>query len=178
MCKKVIVAFIGILLVGCVLTVISISNFWQRLTDPTNVNTVAHSIADFDLPSGYQPDYVIEALGYTVAAYNSTDEQSHLVFMQTPEEIMPDETVLEGFIANNDSQTVWSDAELINREQYQIRDFPANMTISDRTNGTGVRYHSMNLIFQGKLGTAMVVMNQPLSQWNDDTVTQFVESIR
>lgn len=178
MCKKVIVAITGIILVGCVLTVIAIPNFWQRLTDPTNVNTVAHSIADFDLPSGYQPDYVVEALGYSVAAYKSPDEQSHLVFMQTPEEIMPDETVLEGFIANHDSQTVWSDAELINREQYLIRDFPANMTVSDRINGRGVRYRSMNLIFQGKQGTAMVVLNQPLSQWNDDTVAQFVESIR
>lgn len=178
MFNKVLIGIVAIVMGGCLLTILAIPSIWQRITDPTRVNTVASTIADFDLPEGYQPDYVIEALGHTVAAYKSSDDLSHIVLMNPSNDMMHGQAGIEGFIPNDDSQNVWTDAQIQSRKQLQIRDYPAHMTTSDRTNGEGIRYRSINLVFEGKQGPALLVINQPLSQWDETTINTFIDSIR
>jgi hypothetical protein len=150
----------------------------QHATDANRVDALAHRIADFDLPGGYETDYVVEMLDYTIAAYKSADEQSHLVFVQVPPGVIPDETVMAGYIPNVSRYENWQAASHISTNQLTIRDQLATLTIGERRNGEGMLYRSANLVFQGREGTALLVINQPTAQWNDDAVENFIASIR
>ncbi len=149
----------------------------QRLTDGDRVNSIAHRIADFELPAGYQTDYTVEMLGYTIAAYKSSDRNGHLAFLQAPPGVIPDEQVIEGYQTNESMTTAWRDATLILTDERTVRDHPASLTISDRTNGEGQRYRSLNLVFQGREGTVLLVINQPVAQWDEAGVEAFIASI-
>ena len=149
----------------------------QRATDADRVDAIAHRIADFDLPVGYETDYVMDLLDYTVAAYKSADEQSHLAFVQAPPGIIPDEAVMAGYIPNASRHENWHAASLISTNQLTIRDELATLTLSERLNGEGVLYRSINLVFQGRKGTALLVINQPAERWDADAINAFIASI-
>lgn len=168
---------IAVLLITSVLLTGLLITFLQRLTDGDRVSMLAHRIADFDLPAGYQTDYAIEMLDYTIASYKSADEQSHLVFVQGPSGVIPNESVIAGFIPNESRHADWHEATILLTEQRTIRDNIATLTISERTNGEGRRYRNANLVFTGREGTALLVMNQPVSEWNETTFEDFIASI-
>lgn len=149
----------------------------QQATNPDRVNTVAHRIADFDLPAGYETDYVVEMLDYTIAAYKSADEQSHLAFVQVPADVIPDETMMAGYIPNASREEGWQASCLIRANSLTIRDQPATLTISERINGEGVLYRNANLVFHGREGMVLLVINQPATVWDDDVINQFIVSI-
>lgn len=150
----------------------------QQATDPDRVNAVAHRIADFDLPPGYQTDYVLEVGDYTFAAYKSEDEQSHLAFVQVPTGMIPDDEVIEGHVYGGWSRHAQQRATVITREDRTVRGQPATLTISERINGEGTLYRSAYLVFEGREGTAVLVINQPATQWTDDAINRVIASIR
>ncbi len=173
MSRKIFIGVTFVLTLSCALTLALV----QRLTDSDHVETIAHRIADFDLPEGYQTDYAVDMLDYTIAAYKSDDEQTHLVFVQAPSGIIPNESVIAGYIPNTSRHADWHAATVLTTEQRTIRNQPATLTISERTNGEGQRYRSVNLVFSGREGTALFIFNQPVTQWDDESVDTFIQSI-
>ncbi|MAU12978.1 MAG: hypothetical protein CL607_24380 [Anaerolineaceae bacterium] len=150
-----------------------------QLFDDARVNRVAASIAHFDLPAGYEPDYAVNILDYTIAAYKSNEGDGHLVWLQAPTGIMPSEQVMQGYVANNDQETMaWESSTLVSHEQRIVRGQPANLTISDRINGNGEPYRSLNMVFEGENGTVLLVVNQPLALWDAAMIDAFIASIR
>lgn len=150
----------------------------QQATDPDRVNTVAHQIADFDLPPGYQTDYVLDVGDYTFAAYKSADEQSHLSFVEVPAGVIPDDDVIEGHVYGGWSKHSQRQATVLSTEEYTVRDQPATLTISERVNGEGQLYRSAYLVFEGQDGPAVLIINQPVSDWNEDTIEALIASIQ
>lgn len=173
MSRNILISITLVLTLSCALVVALV----QRLTDSDRVETMAHRIADFDLPDGYQTDYAIDVLDYMIAAYKSDDEQTHLVFVQGPSGIIPNESVIAGYIPNSSRHADWHEATVITTEQLTIRNQPATLTISERINGEGQQYRSANLVFSGREGTALLVINQPVTQWDDESVDTFIQSI-
>jgi len=150
---------------------------FQRLTDSDRVNAVAHRIADFELPPGYQTDYAIDVGDYTFATYKSADEQSHLAFVEVPGDVIPDDDVIEGHVYGGWSRHSQRRATVLSVEEPTVRDHPATLTISERINGEGRLYRSAYLVFEGHNGTAVLVINQPATTWNRDAVDRFIASI-
>lgn len=150
----------------------------QQVTDPNRVNAVAHRIADFDMPPGYQTDYVLDVGDYTFAAYKSSDEQSHLAFVEVPAGIIPDDDVIEGHVYGGWSPDSQRHAILLSTEERAVRSQPATLTISERVNGEGRLYRSAYLVFEGRDGTAVLVINQPATEWDADAVDAFIASIQ
>jgi hypothetical protein len=150
----------------------------QNAINPERVNAVAHRIADFDLPPDYQTDYVLDVGNYTFAAYKSSDEQSHLAFVDVPAGIIPDDAVIEGHVYGGWSRHSQRRATVLSTEERSVRGQPATLTISERVNGEGRLYRSAYLVFEGHHGTAVLIINQPATQWNKDTVDRFIGSIR
>ena len=171
--RNILIGVTFVLTLSCALTVALV----QRLTDSDRVEIMAHRIADFDLPQGYQTDYAVDVLDYTIAAYKSDDEQTHLVFVQGPSGIIPNESIIAGYVPSTSRHADWHAATVLYTEQRTIRNQPATLTISERTNGEGQRYRSANLVFSGREGTALLVINQPVMQWDDAWVDTFIQSI-
>ncbi|QPC81360.1 hypothetical protein G4Y79_16870 [Phototrophicus methaneseepsis] len=175
MLKNIFIAVVAIVVTGGVLTYV----LAQQLTDTARINRVAHSIANFDLPAGYQADYAVEILDYTIAAYQSADGHGHLALLQAPANVIPNEQVMQGYVANNDQQTMtWSSSTLVGSEQHLVRGQPATAMITDRINSEGETYRSLNMVFEGENGTILLVINQPLTQWDDASIEAFIASIR
>jgi hypothetical protein len=149
----------------------------QRITDPDRVNAVAHRIADFNLPTNYQTDYVVDVGDYTFAAYKSSDEQSHLAFVEIPAGMIPDDEVIAGHVYGGWSRDSQRRATVLSTEERTVRGQPATLTISERVNGEDRLYRSAYLVFEGQDGTAVLVINQPATQWNAELVDTFIDSI-
>lgn len=150
----------------------------QRMTDSDRINMAAESIAVFDLPVGYETDYMIEALDYLIAAYKSADGKSHLSFVQTPSGMIPDDAVLAGYMTNTSRHQNWRETTHISTSYPTVRDHPSTLTITDRVNGEGEVYRSANLVFEGRNGTALLIINQPSDIWDADAISSFIASIR
>lgn len=172
--RKMITYFSITLMLGMAVLVILV----QQATDPDRVNAVAHQIADFDLPLGYQADYVLDVGDYTFAAYKSSDEQSHLAFVEVPEGVIPDDDVIEGHVYGGWSRHSQRRATVLSVEEPTVRDQLATLTISERVNGEGRLYRSAYLVFEGREGHAVMVINQPATEWNRDLVDRFIASIQ
>lgn len=177
MSKNLLISAALIVLLACGLLTAAAPSLWKQITDSNHVNDLAQHIADFDLPAGYQPDYAVEMLGYTVVAYRGADEYAHLSLLQAPPGVIPDDAALEGYIPDDRAKTRWNEPTLVRTEQRTIRDQVATLTVSDRTNSEGRRYRSLNLVFQGREGTALLVINQPVSTWDENLIETFIASI-
>jgi hypothetical protein len=177
MSRKFLIGFAVVALLTCGLTIAGTQGLWKQLVDSTRVNTLAQSIADFALPTGYRADYAVEVLNYTIVAYISDDGQSHLTFVQAPPGVIPDGQIADGYVADDRAATTWSEATPISSDERLVRAQPATLTISDRTNGDGVRYRSLNLIFASRGGTTLLVINQPVAQWDEVAIEAFISSI-
>jgi len=150
----------------------------QRLTDSDHINEVAHRMADFDLPPGYQTDFAVDIGDYTFATYKSADEQSHLAFVKVPDGVIPDDDVIEGHVYGGWSRHSQRHATVLSTEERIVCGQPATLTISERINGEGRLYRSAYLVFEGHDGTAVLVINQPATVWNRDLVDRFIASIQ
>jgi hypothetical protein len=173
--NKSISAYVAVVLMLGVAVLVAIG---QQVTNPDRVNAVAHRIADFDLPPGYQTDYVLDVGDYTFAAYKSRDEQSHLAFVEVPAGIIPDDEVIEGHVYGGWSRDSQRRATVLTTEERTVRSHPATFTISERVNGEGRLYRSAYLVFEGHDGTAVLVINQPAAEWDADAVDSFITSIQ
>ncbi len=172
--KKLLIGMALVTVLGCVLTVALV----RYVTDSNRVNAAAHRIAEFDLPPGYQTDYVVDIGDYTIAAYKSGDERSHLAFVEVPAGIIPDDDVIEGHVFGGWFNHSQQQATVLRTEPRTVRDQAATLTISERRNGEGQLYRSAYLVFEGQDGQAVLVMNQPAEQWDDGAVDAFIASIR
>jgi hypothetical protein len=172
--KKILIGIALVTVLGCALTV----SLVQHLTDSERVNAAAQRIADFDLPQGYQTDYIVDIGDYTIAAYKSADEQSHLAFVELPAGVIPDDDVIEGHVFGGWFNRSQHRATVLRTESRVVRDQPATLTISERRNGEGRHYRSAYLVFEGQDGKAVLVINQPADQWDETAVDAFIASIR
>ena len=175
MLKNILIGLIVLAIVGGALALV----LGPQLFDDARINRIADTIAHFDLPADYEPDYAVDILDYTIAAYKSNEGDAHLVWLQAPTDIIPSEQVMQGYVANNDGETMtWESSTLVSSEQRIVRGQPANLTISDRINGEGEPYRSLNMVFEGENGTVLLVVNQPLALWDAATMDAFIASIR
>lgn len=173
--NKQVITFVSMtLMFGVAVLVILI----QQAIDPDRVNAAAHRIADFDLPPGYQTDYVLDVGSYTFAAYKSDDGQSHLAFVEVPTGVIPDNEVIEGHVYGGWSRHSERRATVLSVEEPTVRGHPATLTISERVNGEDRLYRSAYLVFEGNDGTAVLVINQPATVWDRDLVDRFIDSIQ
>lgn len=174
--RRILIIIAGGALVLCGLTVAVTQGLFRQLTDTARINSMAQGIADFELPAGYVPDYAVDVLDYSIVAYKSADEQGHVAFLQAPPGIIPDGQVLDGYIASNRDER-WTESQLLHSEQRTIRNQPATLTISERTNSEGQPYRNLNMVFEGRDGPVLLVINQPLEDWSDEMVDAFIASI-
>lgn len=175
--RRILIILAGGAVVLCGLTVAATQGLFRQLTDSVRINSMAQRIADFELPAGFGPDYAVDILDYSIVAYKSADELGHLAFLQAPPGILPDGQVLDGYIASNRDER-WTESQLLHSERRTVRDHPATLTISERSNSEGQAYRNLNMVFEGRNGAVLLVINQPLEDWNDEMVDAFIASIR
>jgi hypothetical protein len=145
------------------------------------VDKTAVLIADFSPPPGYEPEFGLHAIGYTVVAYNSGDSGGHLYLVQAGEEA--DDTMmttLEETLANLVPGYSQDDSRMTVVEQrpFTIRDQPVTLTISEGMNGGNEQVRQVTAVFQGKEGPALLTLLEPANRWDEAAIETFLTSIR
>lgn len=149
--------------------------------DPAAVKTIAAEIVDLQLPAGFEPDYASQMLGFSLAAYDPNDDQSHLILLQAPERIGFDQNKLEEqmeqMVPNNGGSRK-DDVLVLAQIPVTIRGDATTLVISEATNSDGQTYRVANVIFPGKGGPALLSFERPVDQWDVDTLDALIKSIR
>lgn len=147
-------------------------------TNEGKVAISAAEIADFDLPNGFRPEFSANYEGYLLVSYDSKDGQSHLILIQSDKEADSEKLAsMVGQIApgSYDPQT---GMEIVETRTTIVRDQEVTMYITEGVTPEGDTYRQMVVAFQGNGGPALVMLSEPVAQWNQELVDAFVASIR
>ncbi len=177
--------FIGIfvMIVVGILAVITIGqSIWQGVSKyiiqtPDQVNTIAYSIADFDLPAGYSPDYAVEFLGFSLVAYKPDDDHSHIMLLQAPTGVHINQQELEQQLDTGRQSSESTRMTTIRSEQRTVRGEDATLVLSEGQSGDGTSIRQYSMMFEGNQGTALLLVTEPVSRWEWDAVDAFIASI-
>ncbi|MBK8984739.1 MAG: hypothetical protein IPM39_01440 [Chloroflexi bacterium] len=173
--KSILVLVVLLALAGCTART-------RNSTDTAEiVRKTAVLIADFTPPTGYEPEFGLHAIGYTVVAYNSGDSGGHLYLVQAGQEASDAVlTTLEETLANLVPGYSQDDSQMTVVEQrpFTIRDQPITLTISEGTKWGDEQVRQVTAVFQGKEGPTLLTLLEPVSGWNEAAVETFLTSIR
>jgi hypothetical protein len=142
------------------------------------VSETASQIADFTLPSGYTTEFAGKLGDYTAVSYNPGDGHSHLYLIQS--ENSDDREKLSEMLSSlvSGSSDRYSRMTVVESRTATIRGQAATVVISDGVNSAGQKYRQVTAGFEGKGGPALLVIEEPLTRWDQGTVDAFIASLR
>lgn len=146
-------------------------------TNPEKAASLAASIADFDLPAGYHPEFSASLEGYTLVSYNPGDGHSHLYLIQSEKESDGEQltTMVDQIVPGSyDPQTRMT---VIETRPVTVREQEVTVVISEGVTSEGETYRQATVAFQGKGGPALVMLSEPVDRWNQESVDAFIASI-
>ncbi len=171
-----------VLILGCALTFAIGRGIWQSVSKhiiqtPAQVEAVAQSIADFDLPAGYSTDYAVEFLGFSLAAYKPGDGHSHIMLLQAPSGLHIDQSELEQQLGTGQQHDDQLRLTVVSQEHRTVRGQEASLVISEGISSDGTPIRQYNMVFEGKQGTSLLAITEPLARWDPAIVETFIASI-
>jgi hypothetical protein len=185
---KIIVIVVAVLAVLCLCACLVGVLFFRKVgssvsqslqTDPAGVTSAMSTIADFDLPAGFQPATSMSILGVTFGVYEASETQSVLVIFQMPTQMaLTDANIqkMEEQMQNGPGQKL-ENYRMIDEYDATIRGKPGKVIIQEgETNA--VAYRQMLVVFQGKGGLAMMSISGPANTWDQAAYDDLVKSIR
>jgi hypothetical protein len=146
-------------------------------TNTEKVVDAAAEIADFDLPAGYQPEFSASLEGYILVSYNPGDGHSHLYLIQSEKESDGEKlaSMVEQIAPGSyDPQTRM---KVIETRLVTVRGQEETLVISEGVTSEGETYRQVTVTFQGKGGPALLMLSEPVTRWNQESVDAFIASI-
>ena len=192
---KTVLIIIGSILVVCACTGVAVFatglwsfnrfvNFAERSVSESSEVTirVGEEIADYEVPEGFGSPYSIHFGDVSLIGYKSPSERSHLLLAQFPDgtSVNIDEMLRIIGESSNDPNSIWfnTDMEFVEQKPVTVCGQDATLTISEGISSEGIEYRMAATKFKGRGGPALVMIAGPLSEWDDDMVLTFVESIQ
>ncbi len=167
-----------ILLCCAALLALSACTYPGTGTNPTRiVNKTADLIADFTLPPEYDPEFGLHAMGYTAVAYHN-DQNGHLYLMQSESDAdgAALQEALDEMVPGYRDDA--NDLEVLEQRPFTLRNQEVTITISEGTGWEEETMRQATAVFQGKAGPTLLILRQPVNQWDDTAVEAFLATIR
>jgi hypothetical protein len=150
--------------------------------DPDEIEVIATSIADFDLPRRYQPDFGFKMMGTSVVNYTAGEQYNRIILMQflRSAQLNPDQMrqQLRRSLAGRSSSSIDEDMTVIEQRDVIVRSQPAIMTVSEGVNSEGQTQRQVQVYFQGKEGLAVLSVTSLIGDWDQAEVDAFIASFR
>lgn len=150
-------------------------------TSPQQAEQMAAEVAEFDLPTGYQAQYGIRAIGVSVSSYTTADPSQHLFIAQAGQGSNLDAEDVQRMVSESQpNPKAGSDKEVkvVREEELTVRGKPARLIVSEAINSEQQPYRTMTVLFEGKGGPALVSISSPTATWDEEAATAFIASIR
>jgi hypothetical protein len=150
----------------------------EATDDPQHAKDIAVEIADFDLPAGYEPEFSTKMLGYTLVTYKGPSSPSHLYLIQSETQSDGEElakTLTQLSPGSSDPNTHLT---VIENRPVTVRGQDVILVIGEGLNAENVAYRQISVAFEGKGGPALLVFSEPVEDWHQTAIDEFLASIR
>lgn len=146
---------------------------------PDQVTEAAAEIASFSLPEGYESDYSFSAFGFSIASFDRNDGHSHLTLVQGPKGLGITQGALERML--NQARPGQSDRttrlSVVDTATVTVRGAETTAVVQAGVSGNGTAYRQVTASFEGKGGPALVVLEEPVTRWDDTRAMDLLASI-
>ena len=187
--RKVILILVGTVVVlfvcGSVGTILLINRAQQVVantasSNPETVSDVAEDIVDYELPPGYTQSITMSLDDLTMAGFTTEDEHNAILLVQIPS-INSVSTVELRQQMNELVEKQTGESYILEQtgtQQVIIRGQTVEMEIYEGTSSSGMVFRQMMGTFNGKNGTAWLLIISPTDSWDQPTLDAFIASIR
>ena len=156
----------------------------ENADDPENVARIANSIADYDIPAGYeQRAFEMLTIKYVFIA-SSDGIHPFIMLMQLPESMVGNQEEMqkemERAMARQSGQRSIT-MQIVEEKNYTIRGQQVPAAIMEgetEIEGDVVSMRQMIVVFEGKTGVAALMFYGAKDGWDQKMIDSFIASIR
>lgn len=187
--KKTIIIIVGVLAVIC-LCIAGVGLFainragkligQSTSTDPVKVSQTASQIADYTLPAGYKEAFAMSILNVTMAGFTREDTGMTIFLFQMPANAgLSSEQMQKQMQQALENQTGKRyNLNYIGSQTATIRGQATELMIYEGTTDQGEAVRQMMGFFEGKNGTAWLMVTGNPDSWDQAGVNAFIQSLR
>ncbi|MEN8241998.1 MAG: hypothetical protein ABFS17_08765 [Chloroflexota bacterium] len=148
--------------------------------DPAQIQEAADELADYQLPVGYQEEFVMDILGFKALFITHSSKNSVIMLMQFNESLFGDvdqarqqfqDTFLQQFQGESIQFTP------VGQEQVVIRGQETTLFIYEGSDSAGTDYEQWVSVFNGKNGTVMLMVYGAVGSLDQAELFSFLDSI-
>lgn len=138
---------------------------------------LAAEMVDYQVPSDFEKPYGFRMGDYSLITFLGSDGQSHIYFMQIPEDSKISKEEMLNEAQKMSGGTIGTGFDNANRMEIEVLGQTAPVWLIDGINSANQPYRQAVSIFDGRNGTMMVVFERPEVKWNDAELLEFLASI-
>jgi hypothetical protein len=175
------VCCLGLLVVFLVAPAVLTSVFGDVVSSsPEEAAATGREIAEYTLPAGYQEETAMNLLNIKMVMISNESNDMGLVLMQFPSSYGSEEQMREQIQQSWGQQTGQSgtNVELIEERPITIRDQSTTLDIYEGTDNNGNTVRQEFTSFTGTNGIVMFMAVGDPNSFDQESVDQFLESIR
>jgi hypothetical protein len=148
--------------------------------DQSQINRISDELADYDLPPGYEEEFVMNILGIQALIITNQSDGAMITMMQFNSNLYGNseatrqqfrETFMQQY-QNNDIQF-----SPVDQRQIDIRGEEATVWVYEGFDSQGNDFRQWVTVFEGQNGTIFLMIVGRESTWNDAEMEAFVQSI-
>ena len=151
--------------------------------DPQAAAETAHSIADYELPAGYQEEFAMNILTTSMVFMSSRSSDSYSLaptimlaqFRTMGNEEQAKEQMRQSFEQQMGRRNVVM--KLVETKKMTIRGEETEVAFYEGTDGAGTAMRQVITTFPGKDGIAMLMISGVAEYWDEEEINAFIESI-
>ena len=183
----IILSVVGVLclcgVIAGIILVTQAANLVGRMvsTDPAKAGDVAQSITEYTLPSSYEESFSVNLMGISMAGFSSSDNGTVIMLFQFPPNSGLTMEQMEQQMQQMGSQQ-FQYGQNLNMEKVgtlptQIRGEPAELSIYEGSTENGARIRELIGVFEGKNGTAFLMVMGDINRWDQRSIDAFIASM-
>lgn len=154
------------------------------ITNPERVQAVGGQIADYDVPPGYQEMFAMNMMGIKMVAMGPSSPTTAFVMimlMQFPPGMEVSRGEMERQIEQALArQTGLGSAEMtsVGQEEAIIKGELVTLAVREGVTDRGEHLRQITGLFEGKEGPVVLMISGDMAAWDQETVDEFIASIR
>jgi hypothetical protein len=153
-------------------------SIWKN--DPIKAAEIAHSLADYTLPAGYQEKTYVQIMGASQVILAPTDDSEGMTILFIQESMAMNDQEIVTEMEDAWAKEVGAHTYTTSRtstETVIIGGQETTVNYRSGTDETGQPARQLVTVFYGKAGWTVLVIVSPLENWNQTLVDEFLRSL-
>jgi hypothetical protein len=148
--------------------------------DPAQISQVSDKLADYDLPPGYEEEFVMDIFGIQALFIINEFEASMITMMQFNDNIYGDSEATRQQFQDSFLQEFQTDKiqfTPVDQWQIEIRGEQTTLYENEGSDSQGNQFRQWVTVFDGENGSIFLMIVGSKSTWNDAEMEAFIQSI-